>query len=511
MLGSIAVRQQQLLKDRPATAPDRSSAGWLIIPLGAIVYAAVGLMVMGAGNDRGAYLTAGGIAMLAVCPPLAFRRYRTLGIWTFVLTSVAIGFPIRLTYVYLRIPSESAIDSFYLRGHGPLYFLYPSILAALSLLVLSLAFLAVDSGKGRPSTAQLFSPTRVRQVCAILAVISCTAFVLFVVGLGGIDLDALAVKRVTPQSLDVERTPIRSLGELRWLSNLALVGYLLLLITWRGQRGSANRLNWNQRTVLLLYFVIIVLVPIYSSQRGDVFTPILATAFVLGRTRNDPKRRLHWRSIILLGFLAVVLLQSMTVLRKGGGIERIPQAVSPSSLLAFSDTVVLTRHFADFSKTAHLVRLTPESLPWDNGRSIYAYLIGPIPRTVWPSKPIIHTGPFIGQFVYGQTFTTSGVPPGALGELYWGFGPIGMITGAALIGAALGLLERRFGRTIHPLDQPRLLMYAAAVVLVADNVLGVGVGYAALRFALAFVVVRVVVRLVRQGEDRTVTTLDQSP
>ena len=232
---------------------------------------------------------------------------------------------------------------------------------------------------------------------------------------------------------------------------------------------------------LALMFFNATLLPIYSGTRAEVvYTLIIALVIRVSLGQQD----VRWSTLFRAGVSCVVILTSLTFLRslsEGQDARVTPQSVGDS----LADTLVFNRNFGEMPATAHIVRAIPDTLPYSHGSTIVNYLSAPIPRSMWPDKPLISPGPIIGIKVYGTART--GIPPGAVAELYWAFDIPGVIIGALLFG---WLLRAAFAR-LYPRDgNPALVVfYAATTSTFAINAMAVSFGYAALTALISGVLV----------------------
>jgi len=118
-----------------------------------------------------------------------------------------------------------------------------------------------------------------------------------------------------------------------------------------------------------------------------------------------------------------------------------------------------------------LVGRVPHDLPYQLGRTYLATATMPVPRGLWPDKPLPSTGVFTLAF-WPDSWLLNGttLPPGLFGEFYLNFGWIGVVLGAFLF-ARLGrrLLARH---AAAPLDPRRVLLYALFVAMAAHYIRG---------------------------------------
>jgi len=85
---------------------------------------------------------------------------------------------------------------------------------------------------------------------------------------------------------------------------------------------------------------------------------------------------------------------------------------------------------------AGMIRALPEQLYW--------FVIGPIPRALWTSKPIDPLWEWYNQAYTGGVNGTVGttISHGLVGSWYFNYGAFGAIEGALLVGWLMGIAER---------------------------------------------------------------------
>lgn len=103
--------------------------------------------------------------------------------------------------------------------------------------------------------------------------------------------------------------------------------------------------------------------------------------------------------------------------------------------------------FEMFRELLYIVDVVPDPLEYRLGRTYYVQLVNPIPRAIWPDKPIDDAGLELakvkGMVAHGDAYLT--VSPGLLGEMYWNFGLLGI----GMLSAVLGYLAKSWDRIRH--------------------------------------------------------------
>ena len=128
----------------------------------------------------------------------------------------------------------------------------------------------------------------------------------------------------------------------------------------------------------------------------------------------------------------IVGIGGLTALRGGGASE----GGSGLSIAFGVKSSLLNRNGFDLGKTLLVTDAVPAKLPYEYGQTIVTYVVAPIPRAVWPEKPVVSPGPTIGKKIYNLGRT--GVPPGMVAELAWNFGQTLAVVLTLVAGFALG-------------------------------------------------------------------------
>lgn len=189
----------------------------------------------------------------------------------------------------------------------------------------------------------------------------------------------------------------------------------------------------ERRGLTFLFLVFMSLQAFNSGTRSkvvEVFLPIAAALY--WRFPASLKRR-----ALMLGLPAMAVLglywSAATVLGRNEGRVDWENA-------ADADYV----GFEMFRELLYLIEAVPEPLPYRYGRTYFVQVVNPIPRAIWPSKPVDDAGLELakakGMVEGGDAYLT--VSPGLIGEMYWNGGLVAIV----IVSAFLGYLARSWDR-----------------------------------------------------------------
>jgi len=132
---------------------------------------------------------------------------------------------------------------------------------------------------------------------------------------------------------------------------------------------------------------------------------------------------------------------------------------------------------------SHIVAETPHDLPYRFGETLLIWIVFPIPRAIWPGKPV-NVGGQIAAEIYGAG---NGTPPTLIGELYWNFGILGVLGGMFVLGIALRSLvtyRERNGSPWTMLFSTVLLLQFARITTVTPLMIEIGMWLVPLSIAV---------------------------
>ena len=421
------------------------------------------------------FVVLGAAACLIVSLPLALLRpYDLLSPWSLIVVNVFLGSGIRSIFVASGVDGGRSLDELFLRWRPPEFFVMPGLLYLGGLTLLTIAFVA--AGVARPLRPGVMSRLAKREfhsgaglVVAGAALIGFAAFILYALRTGGLSLDQLSAKRTTITGLDLG-DDYSSHGELRLLNGFAAVAFWTQLTVY-SSRSLKHGLLTARGGILLLLFVNSCLLPFYASTRSDiVYVVVVAVAIELCFAGRRGSRKLVLGAVLF----TLAITPILTVLRLQSA-PQVSDTADVSPVAAVLDTFVYARTFTDIPTSSHIISAVPATLPLEKGATVTAWLAAPVPRALWPEKPIISAGPTIGVVVFGNE--RSGVPPGMIAESYWNFGVAGLLTWPLLIGWAIRSMQERV--SVYVGRGPGVaLLYSAVVLRVGIDAMSNSVGFA---------------------------------
>ena len=214
---------------------------------------------------------------------------------------------------------------------------------------------------------------------------------------------------------------IKVFGKLAWV---ALAVFFALLFI-------------RQRKTYLYGFVIIAAIVLISTLVKGKRLELLSIAMCLTSIYFILGGRIRWKFVLygLCGAGAILAIFALlTVLRSTKG-DLSEAAFDPMVMVG---QILLSTYFFDFGMSAIIIDRFDTDLIL-RGQSYVNWIIGFVPRDIWPDKPAISLGPFVKQEVLGMAGTIGGINPTGPGEAFLNFG-----WGGIFVGLGLGIIFRRF-------------------------------------------------------------------
>ncbi len=162
---------------------------------------------------------------------------------------------------------------------------------------------------------------------------------------------------------------------------------------------------------------------------------------------------------VALGAYALVLREYFAV---GQFVTIDPDFITPEALW-FLVKRELGGNFIQLQTLSVLVDRMPADLDYQYGQTYLATLALPVPRGLWPGKPLPSTGVFTTAFWPDSWYEAgTSLPPGLMGEMYMNFHIVGVFAGMLAFGALIRRAEQAgFG------ENPRVVGVCLSTLLVA--------------------------------------------
>jgi len=123
--------------------------------------------------------------------------------------------------------------------------------------------------------------------------------------------------------------------------------------------------------------------------------------------------------------------------------------------------------FEMFRELLFILRATNDGMPIQWGMTYYTQLVNPIPRALWPDKPVADAGLLMAQAygaVDGNGDATMTVSPGFVGEAYLNFGLLGLMLVPAVAGVCVRSWDDMFPIVTRSL--PTFIVYAGGIAII---------------------------------------------
>ena len=188
------------------------------------------------------------------------------------------------------------------------------------------------------------------------------------------------------------------------------------------------------------------------SQVAEVFLPIAAAIY--WRLSEKLKRYALVFGLPLIAVAFLIYSAASVLGRDKGNIDW--EKASEADYVGFEM----------FRELLFITKAVPDDFDFKLGRTYFVQAVNPIPRAIWPDKPIDDAGLELaklkGAVAGGDAYLT--ISPGLIGEMYWNFG----IPGVIIISMLLGYLAKSWDR-VRPFARQSILaftVFAAGLAII---------------------------------------------
>ena len=389
-------------------------------------------------HDMSFFFVAAGssVLFLSLFPILCLREYDWFCPWSALILAIIYGCTLPSVCMSFGLPSHEFVAENILLNEPVEYFIWPAALIMTFVFCMGIGYFGFPAKEIPIRVNRICHPQRLLFICAVCGLLSFAAFAAYFLVNGGLSA-GLSSKRGTIRTLDVGADEgFSQHGWLRHFAKLGNIALLMLAAYWSRLKAPtfsvANVMRWS---VLIGLILVSIAFPFYSSSRAGMVWVIIC---FVGCLYYMHQRIFTFNTLIIAG-LMLFLLVFVTLVRNSG-------AESNDSMAKRFGHLLLNRHGPDIAVTSHVIRNIPDKLEYQYGKTIAVWLLAPIPREFMPNKPLIHSGPIIGQQIY--KLNVSGVPPGTAAELYWNFHVAGIVFGSMLLGVLMRL-SYQLCRNVH--------------------------------------------------------------
>ncbi|QDT10115.1 O-antigen polymerase [Planctomycetes bacterium K23_9] len=406
-------------------------------------------------------------AVLAVMPMLVKRKYCAFEPATVVLSVVLFSVTAKIWMIFAFDNTSSHIQKRLLLGNDTSVLFDGLVVMVIALGAFSLGYLIRTPNFRLKHLLMADSHSwhngRLIAISLLLCLFGLVFFALFVQSIGFRIGDQLSAKRFVEEGTGSGNRMFDMSYYYYRLAAFVKFAFYLLFVDLLARRRSWISL---QGMLMIGSGLLSAMIPLFLNNRAGFALLILDAIVILYFLR--PK--LVIPACVLGGLVIFAGFFVLLAARKGDDQTLTVEAIVEETLGG--------RDLMDITKTAHIVQAVPERLEYRYGETLWGWLAAPIPRSVWPGKPMwSERGTYLMHAVYGDMLGYGGVPPGLVAELYWNLGWYGVIIGMFVMGVAIHLLFKGFNA--YRDRQTAVLIYAIIlnrlVLFSFGNDLGTGI------------------------------------
>lgn len=477
--------------------------GWLLlmqtvcITLGFSLIVCLPVSAILVGVENTLILGMGFCALLVlVLPVLHWRDYDIFQPLSFVILTSLLG--ITLNSLYIIIGNNEHVYYRLLVGKTPNFLFAGYAVVFFGLFAFMFGYmLQVPSIQMRRFSLlrkDHWNNTRLLWVSIIGIIVAIIGIILFVrtMGIGTLVLTLTDISRKRFYVVEGAEFQHASLGYHRWAASL-IGPVFYVFLTW----FAASEKRWLSVSgvIAACLGLFATLFPLFTSSRtGVVVVPIVAIMI----WHYIRKEILVGRILLAVAFV-VLIIMIMTGLRASARSNDASEVRSYLTGEKFLEVMAGSMHFFNIAKTAHIVEAVPTQLEYQYGRTFILWLFAPIPRTMWPQKPIIGVGEIVGKELFEARLglPNGGIPPGFIGELYWNFGFLGVPVGMFLLGCFLKLLYNSFRNILR--NKNAVLIYSCVVIPTAFLIPGENFSGSIIMLIMNLIPMLVILRIINKS------------
>jgi len=247
-------------------------------------------------------------------------------------------------------------------------------------------------------------------------------------------------------------------GYLTWAANLLTYGFLFL-VAYGLEKNRSIYSIWGLLTGII--FFQLVFFAFSRSSRGDIFILVLMIAIIWYYYKGYIKIK----TIAMSGVILAVVSNIILSIREG----RIPFLTDTVSMMSIIEGILGVSGRSMMTKMSYVLDALQNKIDYQYGKTFFLWVVSPIPRSIWESKPIISTGSILGPLVFRPSVGRSaighigGVPPKFMVEVLWNFGITAIFPFMGFLGATMKIFYNSFVR-VFVTSKNALLIYVVMLI-----------------------------------------------
>lgn len=195
-------------------------------------------------------------------------------------------------------------------------------------------------------------------------------------------------------------------------------------------------MRWRdpRRWVLVCIGVSQAVLAFLSGSRSSLGMAVMSGVGFIVLTRAVHRRRRYQAAVIITAALLLLVMQLMVQNRSVGFYD------AETGRIRLDSSLVDLHVDGSFSDFLDVLSFFPESQEHTLGRGVVAVLVQPVPRVLWPGKPVSPISDYSAWKTGSSEF--GGVSATSVGEFYADFGIVGAVIGGVCYGALLSVSSR---------------------------------------------------------------------
>ncbi len=427
------------------------------------------VLTLAVANNEREFMVAllGFFCVVAVSIPLfMWRTYDLFEPMTLVILLVIFGTPFKIVYALAYRHEDAHVASHVLFSQEPEVLLYGLSVALAGLVLMVMGYMLRLPGANLSFVylpwIEAWNGRRLQFALLVLGCVSLLSFLAFI-AVAGVNFGSLAEMSEKRFGDSREAGSERMLSAKYFLYRGAALSKFVVYfcLIWICRDGKP-KISWLLCGTVVFLLQTMMLAFVMDSRANVILILIDCVIIYYFMLKTIDMK-------IVFGFAVVALMLVIPMLATRGNADK----ESPVSEVV--KKTLTGRNMLDIAKTCHIINGVPKKMEYRNGEMLYAWMCAPIPKSLWPEKPMwANKGVYLNQHIFGYEGDRSGCPPGLIAELYWDFGKWGVWIGMFMMGILLRQIYLGFRQ--HSNNMSSILIYTLIISRFVMFSLGMDLG-----------------------------------